>query len=67
MPFPKQPLRDEERVMPAVPARESLKQEAIASWTAYQATGLHLTGDEVAAWLKTWDAEAEAAPPECHA
>ena len=35
-------------------ARESFKQEALASWTAYQESGRHLTGQEVRAWLNTW-------------
>jgi predicted transcriptional regulator len=47
-------------------ARESFKQEALASWTAYQETGRHLTGQEVRAWLNTWGTDAEAEPPECH-
>lgn len=47
-------------------ARESLKQEALASWTAYQETGRHLTGQEVKAWLNTWGADDEKAVPECH-
>jgi len=34
-------------------ARESFKQEAMASWSEYQETGLHLTGPEVGAWLNT--------------
>lgn len=47
-------------------ARQSFKQEAMESWADYQQTGLHLTGEEVSAWLKTWGTEAEMAPPECH-
>ncbi len=47
-------------------ARESFKQEALASWAAYQETGRHLTGPEVRAWLNTWGTEAEAELPECH-
>ena len=47
-------------------ARESFKQEAVASWTAYQETGRHLTGEEVRAWLHTWENEAETAVPPCH-
>ena len=47
-------------------ARESLKQEALASWAAYQETGRHLTGEEVRAWLNTWGTDDENAPPECH-
>ena len=47
-------------------ARESFRQEALASWAEYQATGLHLTGEEVQAWLSTWGTEAEAEIPACH-
>lgn len=47
-------------------ARESFKQEALASWAAYQETGRHLTGQEVRSWLSTWGTEDEKAKPECH-
>ena len=47
-------------------ARERFKQEALASWAAYQETGKHLTGLEVRSWLNTWGAEDESAVPECH-
>ncbi len=47
-------------------ARESFKREAMASWAEYQETGLHLTGEEVSAWLGAWGSEAETEPPECH-
>jgi predicted transcriptional regulator len=47
-------------------ARESFKQEALASWTAFQETGLHLTGEEVRAWLNRWGSETETALPPCH-
>lgn len=47
-------------------ARERFKQEALASWADYQETGLHLTGEEVCAWLSTWGTEDEKALPECH-
>ncbi|MBX9764127.1 MAG: CopG family ribbon-helix-helix protein [Pseudomonas sp.] len=47
-------------------ARESFKQEALASWAAYQETGRHLTGQETRAWLNTWGTEAEAELPKCH-
>ncbi|HTW26583.1 MAG TPA: CopG family ribbon-helix-helix protein [Acetobacteraceae bacterium] len=48
-------------------ARESFHEEALASWSAYQETGRHLTADEVRAWLDTWGTDAEAEPPVCHA
>jgi len=47
-------------------ARESFKQEALASWTAYQETGQHLTVQEVRDWLKTWGTDKETEIPECH-
>jgi predicted transcriptional regulator len=47
-------------------ARESFKQEALASWTAFQETGRHLTGQEVLSWLESWGGDAEAEQPECH-
>lgn len=47
-------------------ARESFKQEAMASWAAYQETGLHLTGQEVRTWLQSWGTDTEAELPECH-
>jgi predicted transcriptional regulator len=47
-------------------AREGFKQEALASWAAYQETGRHLTGQEVRAWLNTWGDDDERAAPECH-
>jgi len=47
-------------------ARESFKQEALASWAAYKETGRHLTGQEVRTWLNTWGTYDERAVPECH-
>jgi predicted transcriptional regulator len=47
-------------------ARESFKQEAMASWAAYQETGRHLTGQEAQEWLASWGTDDETAVPECH-
>lgn len=47
-------------------ARESFRQEAEASWLAYQETGRHLTGKEVGAWLDTWGTDDETPVPKCH-
>jgi predicted transcriptional regulator len=47
-------------------ARESFKQEALASWASYQETGRHLTGQEVRTWLSAWGAADESVVPECH-
>lgn len=40
-------------------------KEADAAWKHYQETGLHITGDEVIAWLKTWGKHSSAVP-KCH-
>ncbi|MGD1878415.1 MAG: CopG family ribbon-helix-helix protein [Kiloniellaceae bacterium] len=47
-------------------ARESFKEEALASWTAFQETGRHLSGDELRDWLKSWGSDAETEAPDCH-
>ena len=47
-------------------AREAEQREAMASWQHYQATGLHVTGDELIEWLETWGTENETPAPECH-
>jgi len=47
-------------------AREDFKREALASWTAYQETGRHLTGQEVRDWLNSWGTAKEARIPKCH-
>lgn len=47
-------------------ARESFKEEALASWTAFQETGRQLSGDELRGWLKSWGSDAEAEAPDCH-
>lgn len=40
-------------------ARESFKQEALASWAAYQETGRHLTAQETRTWLNSWGTDAQ--------
>jgi predicted transcriptional regulator len=47
-------------------ARESFRQEALASWQAYRETGQHLTGQEARAWLDTWGTGDEKEAPGCH-
>lgn len=47
-------------------ARESFKQEAMASWNEYRETGRHLTGAETRGWLDKWGIAAETELPECH-
>lgn len=46
--------------------REALNRDTISAWEEYQATGLHLTGDEVDAWLARLEAGEDVPPPECH-
>lgn len=46
-------------------ARESFKQEALASWQSYRETGRHLTGQEARGWLDSWGRDDEEAP-KCH-
>ncbi|MBO4575478.1 MAG: CopG family transcriptional regulator [Neisseriaceae bacterium] len=42
------------------------QQEAIAAWQDFQQDGLHLTDDEVMAWLETWGTKQETEIPKCH-
>jgi len=46
--------------------REAFYDDARKAWENYQATGLHVTGEEVTAWLETWGTDDEKAAPECH-
>ena len=43
--------------------REQFLKDGLAAWKDYQETGLHLTGEEVDAWL---DADGNAELPKCH-
>jgi predicted transcriptional regulator len=45
---------------------ESFLQEALESLRDYEETGLHITGDELFAWLDTWGTDPESEPPACH-
>lgn len=47
-------------------ATEAQNREALAAWNHYQETGLHVTAQEVTAWVESWGTNDEAAPPECH-
>ncbi len=47
-------------------ARESFKQDALASWAAYQETGRHLTSQEARTWLGSWGTDTEVELPKCH-
>jgi predicted transcriptional regulator len=47
-------------------ARASFLREGQQSLEHYLETGLHVTGEELHAWLDTWGTENEAQAPECH-
>jgi predicted transcriptional regulator len=46
--------------------REQLRQDALAAWAGYQATGLHVTAKEADAWLSKLEAGRRAVIPKCH-
>ena len=46
--------------------RDQFRLETEAAWNDYQKTGLHVTAEEVIAWLDTWGTESETEAPECH-
>lgn len=46
--------------------RQSLREDTLKAWEDYQATGLHVTGEEVEAWLASWGTDNELPMPECH-
>jgi len=47
-------------------AREQLRQDALAAWSDYQTTGLHVTADEADAWLAQLETGEDADPPLPH-
>jgi predicted transcriptional regulator len=46
--------------------REALRREYIAAHEHYKATGLHLTQEEVEAWMLELEAGNDVEPPACH-
>jgi predicted transcriptional regulator len=46
--------------------RETLRQDNVKAWEAFQANGLHATAEEVDAWLASWGTEDELPAPPCH-
>ncbi|MDP9995758.1 putative transcriptional regulator [Variovorax boronicumulans] len=46
--------------------RESFRQDGIRAWNEYEATGLHVTAEEVDAWLARLEAGQDVEPPEAH-
>jgi predicted transcriptional regulator len=46
--------------------REHFRQDALAAWNDFQATGLHATAEEADAWLAKLEAGEDAEAPACH-
>ena len=46
--------------------QEKLRQDALAAWAEYEASGFHVTAEEADAWLARLEAGEEAAPPPAH-
>jgi predicted transcriptional regulator len=46
--------------------RDAFREDALAAWAAYQATGEHVTAAEADAWLARLEAGEDAEPPACH-
>jgi len=46
--------------------REQLRHDALAAWSHYQTTGLHLTAKEADDWLAKLENDSSAEAPECH-
>jgi predicted transcriptional regulator len=46
--------------------RKQFNRDAVEAWEHYQATGLHLTDEELGAWIAKLEAGEDAPFPECH-
>ncbi len=47
-------------------AREQMHSDAMAAWEDYASTGLHLTAEEMDAWMAALEAGEDVPLPECH-
>ena len=47
-------------------ARDAFLRGSLQAWQEYRETGLHVSSEEVLAWLATWGTESETASPACH-
>lgn len=55
-----------ERYVAQEEQREKLRQDALAAWAEFEATGLHVTAEEADAWMAELEAGADKEPPACH-
>ena len=46
--------------------REAFRQDTLKAWEEYRTTGLHVTADEVDAWLAQLEQGNDIEPPACH-
>ncbi|MDI6027867.1 ribbon-helix-helix protein, CopG family [Corticibacterium sp. UT-5YL-CI-8] len=46
--------------------RDAFHQQGRDAWNEYQATGLHLTGEEADQWLARLEADEDIDVPQCH-
>ena len=46
--------------------RDAFKRATLDAWREYEETGLHLTGEEMDAWLAQLEAGEDAPMPACH-
>lgn len=46
--------------------REQVRQDALAAWAEYEATGQHVTADEADAWLARLEDGEDVEPPATH-
>ena len=43
--------------------RQALHQDAVAAWAEFEETGLHVSDNEMVAWLETWGTDEELPAP----
>jgi len=60
------PLRVEDNFAERAEKREAIRLECVAAQEEYMRTGLHLTGEEVDAWIEQLLQGNEKETPNCH-
>jgi len=56
----------EEEILEREEKRDAFRRETLKAWEEYVQTGLHVTLDEVTAWVETWGTDQERDAPLCH-